>query len=143
MIKIQHEHEEQWWNGRNALIEKQKGRKEGQKKLDEVLKAIGGAISTQPVNNTPEELLKELETYDMKVHRAQLHMVREFSTRLKDYGVPFFGTKGELINRANKNSSSTGEDFSSEKEASGMIDELELVKLQRKMLTLLEELCID
>jgi len=37
MIKTQHEHEEQWFNGRKALIEKQKGREEGQKKLDEVL----------------------------------------------------------------------------------------------------------
>jgi hypothetical protein len=37
MIKVQHEHEEQWWKGREALIEKQKARKEGQKKLDDVL----------------------------------------------------------------------------------------------------------
>lgn len=37
MIKIQHEHEEQWWNGRVALIERQRARKEGQKKLDDVL----------------------------------------------------------------------------------------------------------
>jgi len=37
MIKVQHEHEEQWWKGREALIEKQKSRKEGQKKLDDVL----------------------------------------------------------------------------------------------------------
>jgi hypothetical protein len=37
MIKIQHEHEEQWWESRKVLIEKQKARKEGQKKLDDVL----------------------------------------------------------------------------------------------------------
>lgn len=37
MIKVQHEHEEQWWKGREALIEKQKARKEGQKKLNDVL----------------------------------------------------------------------------------------------------------
>jgi hypothetical protein len=37
MIKVQHEHEEQWWQGRKALIERQAARKEGQKKLDEVL----------------------------------------------------------------------------------------------------------
>jgi L-rhamnose mutarotase len=37
MIKVQHEHEQQWWKGREALIEKQKSRKEGQKKLDDVL----------------------------------------------------------------------------------------------------------
>lgn len=37
MIKVQHEHEEQWWKGREALIERQKARKEGQKKLEDVL----------------------------------------------------------------------------------------------------------
>lgn len=37
MMKVQREHEEQWWNGREILIEKQKARKEGQKKLDDVL----------------------------------------------------------------------------------------------------------
>jgi Protein of unknown function (DUF2458) len=37
MIKIQHEHEEQWWKGREELIERQKARQEGQKKLDDVL----------------------------------------------------------------------------------------------------------
>jgi len=37
MIKVQHEHEVQWWKGRQDFIEKQKARKENQKKLDEVL----------------------------------------------------------------------------------------------------------
>lgn len=37
MIRVQNEHEAQWFKGREALIEKQKARKEGQKKLDEVL----------------------------------------------------------------------------------------------------------
>jgi hypothetical protein len=37
MIKNQHEHEELWFRGREALIEKQKARKEGQRKLDDVL----------------------------------------------------------------------------------------------------------
>jgi hypothetical protein len=37
MIKVQHEHEEQWWRGREALKKTQEARKEGQKKLDEVL----------------------------------------------------------------------------------------------------------
>jgi hypothetical protein len=37
MIKNQHEHELMWFKGREALIERQKKRGEGQKKLDEVL----------------------------------------------------------------------------------------------------------
>lgn len=37
MIDVSHEHERQWWAGREALIEKQKARVDGQKKLDDVL----------------------------------------------------------------------------------------------------------
>jgi len=37
MIQIHHEHEEQWWKGREALIEKQQARIEGQKKLEDIL----------------------------------------------------------------------------------------------------------
>jgi L-rhamnose mutarotase len=37
MIKVQHEHEQEWWDAREALVKKQGARAEGQKKLDEVL----------------------------------------------------------------------------------------------------------
>ena len=37
LIATQHQHERQWWDGRNALLQKQKDRVEGRKKLDEVL----------------------------------------------------------------------------------------------------------
>jgi hypothetical protein len=37
MITVQHDHEEQWWNGRQALLKKQKDREQGQKELEEVL----------------------------------------------------------------------------------------------------------
>ena len=37
LIKVQNQHEKQWWDGRNALLQKQKDRIEGRKKLDEVL----------------------------------------------------------------------------------------------------------
>jgi hypothetical protein len=37
MMKVQHDHEQQWWNGRQALVEKQNARLEGKKKLDDVL----------------------------------------------------------------------------------------------------------
>jgi hypothetical protein len=37
MIKVQHQHETEWWDGLQSLIEKQDARVEGQKKLDEVM----------------------------------------------------------------------------------------------------------
>lgn len=37
LIRTQHQHERQWWSGRESLLKKQKGREEGRKKLDDVL----------------------------------------------------------------------------------------------------------
>ena len=37
LINVQHQHEKQWWDGRNALLQKQKARIEDRKKLDEVM----------------------------------------------------------------------------------------------------------
>ncbi|KAH8808544.1 hypothetical protein F5884DRAFT_792569 [Xylogone sp. PMI_703] len=138
MIKVQHEHEEQWWRSREALIERQKQRKEGQKKLEEVLKAVGGA-PTQGVSSTdPEELAKELKTFDMKVWKAQDQMVEEMTARMKAMGIPFFGTKPELVRKKDKEGVKANSDG-----PGGVIDETQLLELQRKVLTLLEEMCQD
>ncbi|CCU81630.1 hypothetical protein BGHDH14_bgh02468 [Blumeria hordei DH14] len=128
-----HEHEEQWWNGRNALIEKLKAREEGQKKLDEVLKAVGGASIS---GNVVVDIARELHTFDLKVYKAQIQMVREMNTKLRGLGVPFFGTKTELVRPASKNS---GQPLDGKE----MINEVDLVKLQRRMLEMLEDLCND
>ena len=37
LIEVQHQHECQWWEGRKALIQKQKDRVEGRRKVEEVL----------------------------------------------------------------------------------------------------------
>ncbi|KIN02009.1 hypothetical protein OIDMADRAFT_18778 [Oidiodendron maius Zn] len=142
MIKIQHEHEEQWWKGREALKQTQEARKEGQKKLDDVLKLIGGTVSAGSSNTTPEETAKELAAFDMKVHRAQVQMVTEMTARFRNLGIPFFGTKSELV-RLKAKSPERVEGGASQilKEGNRMIDEIELVELQRKMLVLLEDLC--
>jgi hypothetical protein len=88
-------------------------------------------------NTSTEELARELETFDMKVYKAQMEMNREMSNRLRGLGVPFFGTRSDLVRPAGK------EPTESTKDGKVMIDEAELVKLQRKMLTMLEELCND
>ncbi|ESZ96292.1 hypothetical protein SBOR_3347 [Sclerotinia borealis F-4128] len=143
MIKVQHEHEEQWWRGREALIEKQAAREKGQKKLEEVLKAVGGAPSSGASNTSPEELAKELETFDMKVYKAQTQMVREMNGKLRNLGVPFFGTKSELVRVSGKVDATNGTGMNAMEGDKSMIDEDDLVKLQRKMLNILEDLCND
>ncbi|KAH9212632.1 hypothetical protein DL95DRAFT_447543 [Leptodontidium sp. 2 PMI_412] len=142
MMKVQREHEEQWWNGREILIEKQKARKEGQKKLDDVLKAVGGAVTPGFTSNHADDHAKELETFDMKVYKAQLQMVKEMTAKLRSLGVPFFGIRSDLVRPIGKeaNASSGTADPKDEK---GTIDGVELVRLQRKMLAILEDLCSD
>lgn len=104
-------------------------------------KAVGGTVTVGDSNTSPEELAKELETFDMKVYKAQMQMNREMSNKLRSLGVPFFGTRSDLVRPAGKEASATGTE--SIQDGKVMIDEVELVKLQRRMLTILEDLCND
>ena len=85
---------------------------------------------------------EELKTFDMKVYRAQTQMVKEMTVKLRSLGVPFFGTKSELVRVPGKEGAGRGGPVDS-RDWKGMIDEAELVKLQRKMLGILEDLCSD
>lgn len=40
LIQRQHDHEKQWWKGREALLQKQTSRKEKKRELDQVLYVI-------------------------------------------------------------------------------------------------------
>ncbi len=77
----------------------------------------------------------------MKVYRAQMQMTREMSNNLRNLGVPFFGTRSDLVRPAGREGTAPSAD--GPKDGKVMIDEAELVKLQRRMLTILEELCND
>lgn len=101
-------------------------------------KLVGGSVTEGNSSNTsPEEMAKELETFDMKVYKAQTQMVKEMMAALRKLGVPFFGTKSDLVRVAGKEGGDDG------KYGQGMIEEAELIKLQRRMLVILEDLCSD
>lgn len=93
-------------------------------------KGIGGDAGERSEVSTPVELAKELKSFDMKVYKAQLQMNQEFTTKLRGLGIPFFGTRSNLVRRK-------GDKTKLEK---GIVAEVELVKLQRKMLDLLEDM---
>jgi hypothetical protein len=44
LIQRQHDHEKQWWKGREVLLQKQKSRKEKKRELDEVLYVFTTAL---------------------------------------------------------------------------------------------------
>jgi hypothetical protein len=102
-------------------------------------KLVGGKVTDGISNASPEEMAKELETFDMKVYRAQTQMVKEMMAALKRLGVPFFGTRSELVRVQGKEGAGAG----ARDGEKGMIDEAELVSLQRRMLVILEDLCSD
>lgn len=104
-------------------------------------KAVGGTRSLGTSSADPKELAKELETFDMKVHRAQMQMVREMTVRLRNLGVPFFGTRSDLIIPAGKEKLAV--EAGDSKVEKGKILEVELVNLQKKMLAMLEEMCSE
>jgi hypothetical protein len=103
---------------------------------------VGGIVGTGHSDDSPEALARELETFDMKVYKAQVQMVREMNARLRNLGVPFFGTRTDLVWVVVKETPATSgtERLKDEK---GIIDEIDLVKLQRRMLVILEDLSSD
>jgi hypothetical protein len=84
-------------------------------------------------------LARELKTFDMKVYKAQLEMTKQMTTKLREFGVPFFGTRSELVKARVQAEGGLGVS----QHDKGVIDEVELVNLQRRMLTILEDLCTD
>lgn len=60
-------------------------------------------------------------------------MVKEMSAKLKTLGIPFFGTRNDLVDR----DPSAVRDGTSD----GKISERELIALQRKVLGIIEDLC--
>lgn len=100
-----------------------------------------GALSTQPQRPASEIAAEEITTYDLKVYRAQHQMVKEMSMRLRDLGVPFFGTKVELIKLKKDEGKSERKDVWDGGVKRRFIAEEELVEFQRKMLGFLETMC--
>lgn len=78
----------------------------------------------------------ELDAYDTKVYKAQVEMFNAMSVELKRLGVPFFGVKPALIRK----SSDASDSARPEVITGSMIQEDELLELQRRMLTYLEDM---
>lgn len=150
-----------------ASADRSAERRRNQKKVDNMLKALGTApsstssASTLPTVEQEAEALKtELEVFDAKVYRAQHEMVKEMTGKLRALGVPFFGTRSGLVVLRSQPGSrgdsaaegdGKGKDAKDEKgeqkkefekaRDQGRIHEMELVELQRRMLAILQDLC--
>ncbi|OJD20633.1 hypothetical protein ACJ73_08029 [Blastomyces percursus] len=133
LIRTQHDHEKQWWEGRQALLSKQAGREAKRKQLDDVLRSVGGAITKDSDPPCAEDDKIELDTYDKKVYKALTTMSKALDVELRDLGIPFFTIPHNLVASS---SNPVSDSHSSEPLKSD-----ELNALQLRMLQLLEDLC--
>ncbi|MCJ1464808.1 hypothetical protein MMC07_003422 [Pseudocyphellaria aurata] len=131
LIKTQREHEQQWWAGREALVQKQEGREEGRRRLNDVLASVGGLVNPLNEDSSPETDRNELLLYDRKVHRACADMVAATTAELARLGVPFFNTRSDLLSKSDAT------------RHTAQLDNHQLRELQNKMLVLLEDLCSE
>ncbi|KAL4813212.1 hypothetical protein BDW67DRAFT_110166 [Aspergillus spinulosporus] len=144
LIQRQHDHERQWWTGREALLRKQSARKEKKRELDEVLRSVGAPVDEKEVS-TAEEDLAEIRNYDVKVHRAAKQMADAMMMELKALDVPFFCINKNLIAGETVSQNSEHRDSSGPSprtpDRQGRLSRDELSVLQRRMLELLQDLC--
>ncbi|KAJ5782780.1 hypothetical protein N7457_004554 [Penicillium paradoxum] len=142
MIRSQHSHEKQWFQGREALLKQQQSRPQKQRELDAVLRSIGAPVKEDD-GSTEKEFAAEIAVYDGKVHRAATQMTNALIAELRGLGIPFFTLRKDLI----QDTSSAPENSDPRRlsdigpSVSSPISKTELVKLQRRMLELLEDLC--
>ncbi|RDW93262.1 uncharacterized protein DSM5745_00584 [Aspergillus mulundensis] len=138
LIQRQHDHERQWWKGREALVQKQSARKEKKRELDQVLRSIGAPVEEKDVS-TAEEDIAEVHSYDIKVYRASKQMADAMLVELKALEVPFFCiSKGLIASDANKQNHQHGPD-TPDRQSRLSVDEL--TAFQQRMLELLQDLC--
>ncbi|KAJ5558711.1 hypothetical protein N7535_009410 [Penicillium sp. DV-2018c] len=145
MIRGQHRHEKQWFEGREALLKQQQSRPQKQRELDTVLRSIGAPVKEDD-GSAEKQAAAELAAYDGKVHRAATQMTDALMAELRGLGVPFFTLRKDLIQEeGNQNGPSTPSDppvgTVGHPGRKIPISRSELVKLQRRMLELLEDLC--
>ncbi|PYI20653.1 hypothetical protein BO86DRAFT_393844 [Aspergillus japonicus CBS 114.51] len=139
LIRRQHDHEKQWWQGREALVKRQQARTEKKKELDAVLRSVGVPVDNNKSISTAEEDQAELTNYDVKVYRASSQMADAMIAELRALGIPFFSIQKDLVLAADAKSETVVNPFGSQKET--LITRQDLLQLQRRILELLLDLC--
>ncbi|KAJ5553183.1 hypothetical protein N7494_002561 [Penicillium frequentans] len=135
LIRSQHNHERQWWKGREALLQRQGARGDKQKELDAVLRSIGAPVESKE-GSTTEEDQAELTNYDTKIYKASVQMVDALTAELRGHQIPFFVLKKSLVR-----GSASSEELNGTSDVEPKLSKSDLIDLQRRMLQLLEDLC--
>ncbi|KAI3003169.1 Fungal specific transcription factor domain family protein [Aspergillus niger] len=140
LIQRQHDHEKQWWQGREALLKKQSARTEKKKELDAVLRSVGAPVDENKQVSTAEEDRAELTNYDAKVYKASRQMSDAMIAELKALRIPFFTIKKGLVSDSDPSNPGRTTTNPAVKQQQQLSRE-ELSALQLRMLELLQDLC--
>jgi hypothetical protein len=93
---------------------------------------------------TEKELAAEITAYDLKVHAAAVKMTDALVAELRGMSIPFFTLRKDLVRDSPSSEDSSSSLLQSQADstaASSPITRSELIKLQQRMLELLEDLC--
>ncbi|BCR95213.1 uncharacterized protein AKAW2_20153S [Aspergillus luchuensis] len=143
LIQRQHDHEKQWWQGREALLKKQSARTEKKKELDAVLRSVGAPVDENKQVSTAEEDRAELTNYDAKVYKASRQMSDAMIAELKALRIPFFTIKKGLVSESDPSNMgrTTTTAPTVKQQQQQQLSREELSALQLRMLELLQDLC--
>ena len=132
LVVEQHEHEERWWAGREAIIKKHTSRISNQQQAADLLQSLGAVPTTlRPINEDSEKL--ELEDYDKKVYGELLKMTAAYDRKLRAMGIPFFAIKHDQVLTGNRK----------DQGGDARIDRGELRQLQKRIVQHLEDLFLE
>jgi len=145
IIQSQHHYEKKWWQGREALLEKQATRAEKKKRINEVLRSVGAPVDTTAKElPSAEENEKELKYYDAKVYKSSVDLAKAVDSELRSLNIPFFALKHSLVatlTEKDENTKTQPSEIGTPTDRKDTISRDELLALQRRMLELLENLC--
>ncbi|KAK0337046.1 hypothetical protein LTR91_008871 [Friedmanniomyces endolithicus] len=139
MIDDQKKHELRWYADRQALKHLQVTHSSASAQAQSILQSLGSAGGRAPTGKqTQSEKDDELADFDRKIYAAQVSMEAAMTGQLKGLGVPFFGTRSEMV------VPDVEQDLSAVRSVSGLtITESELLALRRKIVGHLEDLYRD
>lgn len=133
-----------WYTERQNLKQTQANRSQSAAKAQSILKSLNTSFYGAPQGPEQMEVNKETELaeFDQKIYSAQKAMETAMTAELKSLGVPFFGTKENLVvpDDYDMSEQQTPEDHP---KYSTVITESQLLDLKRKMVKHLEDLYRD
>jgi hypothetical protein len=90
MIQDQKRREQQWYDQRQSLIQKQQTRHQQRDNLNSILSLVGASQPNSSTESSAEEDAKELARYDDRVYREALIMMENQLELLREMSIPLF-----------------------------------------------------